>query len=470
MNIISDDFLLESETARQLYHGYAKQMGIFDYHCHLSPQDIALDRKFANLTEIWLAGDHYKWRLMRANGVEDRYITGDAPDEEKFLAWAATIAKSLRNPVYHWSYLELDRYFGIRDTLLNSRTARSVYDRCGNLLQRDDFSVRNLIKKMNVKILCTTDDPTDDLRYHEQIRESGFGVKVLPAFRPDRGMAVESALFFNDWVSRLEEASDREIRHYDEYISAIKMRHDHFHEAGCRISDHGLETPYADDYTEREIRDIFSKLRSGKNLDAEERGKFKSAMMLEFASMDARKGWTHQLHFGALRGVNSRMRKILGPDTGYDSMGDFEIARPLAKFLDKLDALDCLPKMILYNIHPKDNEVLATMAGSFQDGCSAGKMQFGPAWWFLDQKDGMTRQINALSNVGLLSRFVGMVTDSRSFLSYPRHEYFRRILCNIIGAEVEKGEIFEDIDTLGGMVRDICFHNAQQYFGIEVQG
>lgn len=466
MDLISDNFLLSNETAKRLYHDYAKQPAIFDYHCHIPPRDIAEDRQFENITQIWLAGDHYKWRLMRANGVNERYITGDASDEEKFLAWAKTIPAAVRNPVYHWSYLELARYFGITDTLLNSASAPSIYDRCSAMLASGEFSARKLIQRMNVAVLCTTDDPTDDLKHHQKIGADGFAVKVLPAFRPDRGMAVESPKLFNEWVGRLEVAADREILNYQGFIEAIKIRHDFFHAQGCRISDHGVETAYAEDFTAREITAIFDRVRSGKSLDIQEIDKFKSSMMVEFAVMDAEKGWAHQLHLGALRSINSRMLKLLGPDTGFDCMGDFHIAGSLAKFLDRLNQLDCLPKMILYNINPKDNEVLAVIAGCFQDGTAAGKMQFGSAWWFLDQKDGMTRQLNALSNVGLLGRFIGMTTDSRSLLSYPRHEYFRRILCNIIGADVENGEIFEEIDTLGGMVGDICFNNAVNYFGI----
>jgi glucuronate isomerase len=465
--MIHDDFLLRNETARRLYHGYAEEMGIFDYHCHIPPRDIAEDRRFDNLTQIWLAGDHYKWRAMRANGVNERFITGNASDWEKFLAWAETLPRTVRNPLYQWSYLELDRYFGVRDTLLNEATAKTVYERCSEMLRTEAFAVRNLIRRMNVKVLCTTDDPADDLQYHRKLREDGFEVKVLPAFRPDRAMAVESAESFNTWVLRLEKAAEVEIWNYHTYLEALRKRHDFFHEAGCRISDHGLETAYVEDYTDGEVGGIFEKIRSGTGLDEGEIRKFKSALMFELAAMDAEKGWAHQLHFGALRNVNTRMAAKLGPDTGYDSMGDCAIAAPLAKFLNRLDAADRLPKVILFNVNPKDNEVLATMTGNFQDGSMAAKMQFGPAWWFLDQKEGMTAQLNALSNVGLLSRFVGMVTDSRSFLSYPRHEYFRRLLCNLLGTDVEGGEIFEEVDTLGRIVQDICFHNAVRYFGID---
>ncbi len=466
MAIISDNFLLSNETAKTLYHDYAKQTPILDYHCHIPPRDIAADRRFDNLTQIWLEGDHYKWRLMRANGIDERFITGDASDREKFFAWVKTIPMAVRNPVYHWSYLELARYFGIGDTLLTLANAPSIYDRCTALLQTADFSARNIIKQMNVAALCTTDDPTDDLQHHKKIRQDGFAVRVLPAFRPDRGMAVESPELFNRWVAKLEAAADREIRNYQGFIDAIKNRHDYFHAHGCRVSDHGIETAYAADFTASEIAAIFDRVRLGNGLDDTEIVKFKSAMMIEFATMDSQKGWVHQLHLGALRSVNSRMQKILGPDTGFDAMGDFAVARTLAQFLDRLHQLDCLPKMILYNINPKDNEVLATIAGCFQDGMVAGKMQFGAAWWFLDQKDGMTTQLTALANVGLLGRFIGMTTDSRSLLSYPRHEYFRRILCNIIGVDVENGEIFEDMDTLGHIVQDICFNNAVDYFSI----
>ena len=467
MALINDDFLLRNETAKRLYHGFAEGMGIFDYHCHLLPRDIAENRRFENLSQIWLAGDHYKWRAMRANGIDERFITGDASDWEKFLAWSETLPRAVRNPLYQWSYLELDRCFGIRDTLLNPETARSVYERCGEMLRTEAFAVRNLIRRMKVKILCTTDDPADDLRHHRQLQEEGFEVRVLPAFRPDRGMAVESPEAFNAWVAKLEKAANIEIWDYATYIAALRNRHDFFHETGCRISDHGLETAYAEEYTERDARAIFDKIHSGRGLDEDEIRKFKSALMMELAAMDAEKGWAHLLHFGAIRNVNSRMFMRLGPDTGYDSLGDFELARPLAKFLDRLEAVDRLPKMILFNGNPRDNEVLATMAGNFQADGVAGKMQFGPAWWFLDQQDGMTSQLNALSNAGLLSRFVGMVTDSRSFLSFPRHEYFRRLLCNILGADVEAGLIFEEMDALGRMVQDVCYHNAVRYFGID---
>ncbi len=468
MAFITENFLLDSETGRRLYHEYAAPMEIFDYHSHLPPEDIARDRTFDNLSEIWLAADHYKWRAMRAAGVGERYITGAASDYEKFQAWAETLPKVVRNPLYHWSYLELDRYFGLKDALLGGKSARFIYDRASALLKTKEFSVRNLLRRMKVKVLCTTDDPADDLCHHRKIKEDGFEIKVYPAFRPDRALGIESPKSFNAWVERLEAAADLAIGDFDAFIAAIESRHDFFHQAGCRISDHGLLFPSNDDFTLGEIRNIFAKVRGGKTPDGTEAGKFKTAMMTELARLNRERGWVMQLHLGALRSVNTRMAKLLGPDTGYDAIGDFELARPLAGFLDRLSLADALPRMILYSINSKDNEVLTTIAGSFQDGPEAGKIQFGPAWWFLDQKDGMTAQLDCLSNIGLLSGFVGMTTDSRSFLSYPRHEYFRRILCNLIGSEADGGEIFEDPADLGRMIEDICYGNALKYFGLEL--
>lgn len=463
---IHDNFLLKTKTARILYHKHAKKMPIFDYHCHLPVKQIADDINFQNLTQIWLYGDHYKWRAMRSNGVDERYCTGDASDYEKFLAWAKTVPYTIRNPLYHWTHLELARYFGIYK-LLNEETAKEIYDKASEMLRTKEYSVRNLLRKMNVKVVCTTDDPTDTLEHHIKIKKDGFEIKVLPTFRPDKGMAVESPSSFNEWVDKLEKVAEIEIKDFDSYIEAIKKRHDFFHEVGCRISDHGIETAYAEDYTEKEIKEIFKKIRSKKELDKDEILKFKSAMMIEFALMDYEKGWAQQLHIGALRNNNTRLFKKLGPDTGFDSIGDFEIARPLAKFLDKLDQQNKLPKTILYNLNPRDNELMATMIGNFQDGSIPGKMQYGSGWWFLDQKDGMEKQMNALSNLGLLSRFIGMLTDSRSFLSYPRHEYFRRILCNLIGTDVENGEIPKDMKLLGQIVEDICYNNVANYLRIE---
>ena len=465
---LSEDFLLQTETARTLYHEYAEVMPIYDYHCHLPADKIAADHKFDNLTQIWLYGDHYKWRAMRANGIDEKYITGDASDYEKFRKWAQTVPYTLRNPLYHWTHMELKDPFGIEDKLLNPDTAEEIYKTCSHMLKTPEFSVRNIIRKANVKLLCTTEGPLDSLEHHKQIRDEGFEVKVYAAFRPDKGLAVEDLPALNTWIDKLEMAGDTEINGFASYINAIRERHDYFHRNGCRLSDYGLETAYADDYTDAEIKKIFSKIRSGQELDGLEGIKFKSAMMFELALMDTEAGWVMQLHLGALRNANTRMLRNLGPDTGFDSIGDFEIARPLARFLDRLDGISKLPKTILYNINPRDNAVIATMIGNFQDGSAPGKIQYGPAWWFLDQKDGMAEQMKVLSNMGLLSRFIGMTTDSRSFLSYSRHEYFRRVLCNIFGNDVEAGLLPNDIPLLGQMVEDICYNNAKNYFAMEL--
>ena len=465
---LTEDFLLQTETARELYHNNAAKMPIYDYHCHISPAEIAEDKKFENLTQIWLRGDHYKWRAMRTNGIDEKYITGSAGDYEKFEKWAQTVPYCLRNPLYHWTHLELKKPFGITGKLLNPDTAGEIYDICSEKLQSDDFSCRNIIRKANVKVICTTDDPVDSLRYHQRIKADGFEVRVFPAWRPDRGMAVEDIPALNRWIDKLQAVADTDISDYPSYLDALKKRHDYFHENGCRISDHGIETAYAENYTDSEIKAIFDTIRAGNELDLPQQLKFKSAMMYEFALMDADPGWVQQLHFGALRNNNSRMFRTLGADMGFDSIGDFEIARPLAKFLDRLDINNKLPKTILYNLNPRDNELMATMLGNFQDGSVAGKMQWGPGWWFLDQKDGIERHIDVLSDMGLLSRFVGMLTDSRSFLSYSRHEYFRRILCNMLGNDVENGLLPKDMQLLGGMVRDICFSNAENYFPLKI--
>ena len=461
--IFTDDFLLQSKVAKSLYHEYAEKMGIYDYHCHLPAEQIAEDRNFDNLTQIWLYGDHYKWRAMRTNGVDERYCTGDAGDWEKFEKWAQTVPYTMRNPLFHWTHLELKKPFGIKK-YLNPETAKEIYDSCSEMLKSKEFSVRNIMRKMNVKVICTTEGPLDSLEAHKKIRSDGFEIKVHTAFRPDKGLAVEDTAVLNRWIDRLEEVSGTDITGFAGYIEALQKRHDYFHENGCRLSDYGIETAYAEDYSEKEIKQIFDKIRSDKELTELEQLKFKSAMMTEFALMDYSAGWVLQLHFGAIRNNSTRLFKKLGADTGFDSIGDFEIARPLAKFLDRLDTEDKLPKTILYNLNPADNDLMATMIGNFQDGSVPGKMQYGSGWWFLDQKDGMERQINALSNMGLLSRFVGMLTDSRSFLSYPRHEYFRRILCNILGEDVKAGLLADDVDALGKMVEDICFNNAVNYF------
>lgn len=466
--LIHDDFILQTETAKYLYHQHASKMPIYDYHCHLPVQQIADDVRFENMTQIWLYGDHYKWRAMRTNGIKERYCTGNASDWEKFQMWAKTVPFCIRNPLYHWTHMELKRPFGISDKLLCLETAKEIYDRCNELLKSPKFSARGIMRQMNVKLICTTDDPIDDLRHHRKIAADGFEVKVYPAWRPDKGMAAENVSALNEWIDKLQQLADMEIKDFDGYIEAIRKRHDYFHANNCRLSDHGIETAYAVDYTASEIEKIFGKIRKEKTLDSQEVLKFKSAMMYEFGLMDAEKGWVQQLHFGALRNNNTRMFETLGPDTGFDSIGDFEIAKPLAKFLDRLDSQNKLPKTILYNLNPRDNELLATMIGNFQDGSVPGKIQFGSGWWFLDQKDGMERQINALSTMGLLSRFVGMLTDSRSFLSYPRHEYFRRILCNILGSDVESGLIPKDLKLLGQMVENISYNNAKNYFDMAV--
>ncbi len=461
---IDDNFLLHTKTAQELYHGFAKAMPIIDYHNHLSPEQIANDINFENLTQLWLYGDHYKWRAMRANGVHEKYITGEAGDYEKFEHWAATVPYTLRNPLYHWTHLELQRYFDI-DTILSPETAREIYEACSAKLNMPAFSVKNLLRKMNVKVLCTTDDPTDSLNHHRKINEDGFEIKVLPAFRPDKAMNVDDVVSFNAYVNKLQEVSNILIASFDDYLQALKSRHDFFAEMGCCISDHGLEQIYAVDYNEAEIKNIFRKLTVGESISQPENMKFKSAMLVKFALWDHEKNWVQQYHLGALRNNNSRMLKTLGADTGWDSIGDFSQGKQLSKFLDRLDSNDQLAKTILYNLNPADNELMATMAGNFNDGSVAGKMQFGSSWWFLDQKDGITKQINALSNMGLLSKFIGMLTDSRSFMSYPRHEYFRRILCNIFGEEIENGELPGDIAWTGKLIEDICYNNAKEYFG-----
>ena len=468
-SFLSEDFLLHTETAKVLYYDFAENMPIFDYHCHLPVKEIAENKKFENLTQIWLNGDHYKWRAMRANGIDERYITGDATDYEKFAAWAATVPQTLRNPLYHWTHLELKRYFGITDTLLNPDTCRQIYETCSTMLQTDEFRTQGILSRMNVKVVCTTDDPVDSLAYHQQIKEDqSFSIKVLPAFRPDQALAVETPEGFNRWVGLLEAAADMEINTFARFLEGIQKRHDFFHQIGCRISDHGLEQPVAEPYSVQEIPAIFDAVRRGQGLSPHQILKFKSAMLIELARMDAEKQWTQQFHLGALRNTNSRAMQIIGPDSGYDSMGDFEMAKPLASFFDALEMEGKLAKTILYVVNPRDNELIATMIGNYQDGLVPGKIQFGSGWWYNDQKDGMERQINTLSNMGLLSRFVGMLTDSRSFLSYPRHEYFRRVLCNLLGTDVENGELPHDMTLLGKMVKDICWYNAVNYFGIEL--
>jgi glucuronate isomerase len=460
---IDENFLLSNTTAETLYHQYAKEMPVIDYHCHLPPDQIAEDRNFENLTQVWLYGDHYKWRAMRANGITEEYITGNRSDWEKFEKWAETVPYTLRNPLYHWTHLELQRYFDIYD-ILSPATAKKIYDECTAKLQTPEYSVRNLLRKMNVVTVATTDDPTDDLSYHQQIKADGFEVKILPAFRPDKAMNADDIVALNAYITKLEGVYGQPVSDFDQYLTALKSRHDYFAENGCVLSDHGLEQLYAEPYTLAEVSVIFDKIRAAKLLNQTEVLQFKSAMLYEFAIWDHEKNWVQQYHIGALRDNNSRMLQTLGPDTGLDSIGDFSQGKALSSFLNRLDSSNQLTKTIIYNLNPADNELIATMIGNFNDGTVAGKIQYGSAWWFLDQKEGMIRQINALSNMGLLSRFVGMLTDSRSFLSFPRHEYFRRILCNLLGEDIENGELPDDLVWVGKIVQDICYNNAKSYF------
>lgn len=467
-NFLDQDFLLENKTAQRLYHEYAAPMPVIDYHNHLSPEQIAKDINFENLTQAWLYGDHYKWRAMRTNGINEKYCTGNAPDKVKFEKWAATVPYTLRNPLYHWTHLELQRYFNI-NKLLSPSTASAIYEECSASLQTKEFSVRNILRKMNLKVLCTTDDPIDTLEHHQNIKDSEFEIQIFPAFRPDKAMQVDDVVVFNEYVNKLEAISNITINKYDDYLTALKKRHDFFAKMGCSVSDQGLEHLYVAEYTDAEIIAIFSKARLAKNLSPEDINKFKSAMLLVFAEWNHEKAWVQQYHIGPLRSNNSRKLQSLGPDTGWDSIGDFSQAQRLSKFLDRLDKNDKLGKTIIYNLNPADNEVMATMTGNFNDGSMPGKIQWGSAWWFLDQKDGMEKQLNTLSHIGLLSRFVGMLTDSRSFLSFPRHEYFRRILCNLLGKDIENGELPNDLPWVGKIVQDICYYNAKNYFDWKIE-
>jgi glucuronate isomerase len=462
---ITPNFLLQSEAAQTLYHQHAAKMPIIDYHCHLVPAMVATNHQFKNLSEIWLAGDHYKWRAMRTNGIAEKYCTGkDTSDWEKFEKWAETVPYTLRNPLYHWTHLELFTAFGV-DKILKPETAKEIYDHCSALLQQPEFSAQGLMKKYRVEVVCTTDDPIDSLEHHIHVKNHPFGVQMLPTWRPDKAMAVENPADFVAYIEKLSEVADTHITTYQDLMQALRKRQNFFEEVGCKLSDHGMEEFYAEDYTEAEISAIFTKVHGGKALSQEEILKFKSAMLHEFAVMDWEKGWTQQFHYGVIRNNNTRLFKQAGPDTGFDSMGTFNVAKSLSKFLNRLDTNNQLTKTILYNLNPTDNDMLATMIGNFQDGTVAGKIQFGSGWWFLDQKVGMEAQMQSLSVMGLLSRFVGMLTDSRSFLSYPRHEYFRRILCNLIGNDIEQGLLPKsEMDWIGRMVEDICYNNAKEYF------
>ena len=461
------DFLLHSDTARTLYHDHAADMPIYDYHCHLPPQEIAADKRYDNLGEIWLGGDHYKWRAMRTNGIPEDYVTGAASWRDKFGKWAETVPQTIRNPLYHWTHLELQRCFGI-DTLLGPVTADEIYEECTAKLRTLEYTARNLMRNMKVRLVCTTDDPVDSLDYHKQIAADGFEVKVLPTFRPDKAMDLSDTMRWRSYVEQLGLSSGTKGVTLDDLFAALDRRHEYFHSVGCRLSDHGVAYVPDAEASAVELEGIFRKALDGQAVHPDERDRFAAHFLYEIGKMNHRRGWAQQFHVGVFRNNNRRLFKAIGPDTGFDSIADYRQGPGLIRLLDRLDSTDQLARTILYNINPADNELMATMIGNYQDGSYPGKMQFGSGWWFLDQKDGMERQLNALSLLGLLSRFIGMLTDSRSFLSYPRHEYFRRILCNLIGTDVENGEIPADMELLGGMVENICFNNAVDYFGIEL--
>jgi glucuronate isomerase len=465
---VHDDFLLETDVAAELYHEHAETLPIIDYHCHLPIEQIAGDHRFRSITEIWLMGDHYKWRAMRANGVPERFCTGDASDWEKFEAWAGTVPFTLRNPLYHWTHMELKRPFGIA-RLLDAGSARDVFDRCNALLAEPAFSARGLLRQFRVAVVCTTDDPIDPLAHHAALAaQADPETRVYPTFRPDRVLATGDPQSWNAWVDRLEEAAGLSVGSFDSLLEALETRHAFFHEAGCRASDHGLDRIDAEPWTDWDAARAFRRLRSGEALQADEASGLRSALLHRLALLDHARGWVQQFHLGALRNNNTRLRRELGADSGLDSIGDFSQARPLARFLDRLDSTGQLAKTVLYNLNPADNELFATMAGNFQDGSVPGKIQYGAAWWFLDQLEGMEAQMRALSSMGLFSRFIGMVTDSRSFLSYPRHDYFRRLLCNLLGRDVQKGLVPDDRAMLGRLVEAISFFNARDYLGLEL--
>jgi len=462
---IHDNFLLQSKQARELYHDYAKQMPIMDYHCHLPIKEIANNKQWQNISQIWLNGDHYKWRQMRTNGIAEKYCTGDVSDREKFDKWAETMPKLLRNPLYHWSHLELARYFDINDRLLNPQTADYIWQTTSQKLQQPNMNARTLMLQSNVKLVCTTDDPTDDLKHHKTIaQDSTFAIKVLPTWRPDNAMKVEDPQQFRQWLNKLAKANNCEIYNFSTFLEALIQRHQYFHNHGCRLSDHGIPTVFAQKYNQNEINSIFDKVYNGKTPTKEDSLKFQSCMLYELCLMNHHQGWTQQIHYGVLRNNNSRMFKQVGADTGFDSIADAKIGTALSALLNRLDLQQKLSKTIIYNLNPRDNALLVTMLGNFQDGIIPGKMQHGSAWWVLDNKQGMEQQIETLSQMGMLSQFVGMLTDSRSFLSYTRHEYFRRILCNILGNDMQQGLIPQDMKLVGSMIQDICYNNAKKYF------
>lgn len=467
MAYLDENFLLYSPTARRLFHEVAKDQPIIDYHCHLSPREIATNHRWDNISDIWLGGDHYKWRIMRANGVDERFITGDATPREKFQAWAETVPYTLRNPIHHWTHIELQRYFGI-DLMLSPKTADEVWDRANAKLATEDFCVHGILKKFDVRVVGTTDDPADSLDDHLAIADSGLRTRVVPTFRPDKALNVDRPDLLNPWIVKLESASDTTVIHLSDLLTALQKRHDEFHAAGGRLSDHGLDRLPALSCSDEEAAVIFNKARSGRAASPEEKEKFSFYLMVFFGQLDAAKGWTKQLHLGAFRSCNARMSKKLGPDTGYDTIGDTAQGAALIHYLDTLATAESLPKIVLYNLNPRDNYLFACLTGVFQDGTVPGKIQFGSGWWFLDQKNGMELQLDALSATGLLSRFVGMLTDSRSFLSFPRHEYFRRVFCNLIGGEADRGELPDDFEMLSELVRAVCFGNAKTQFGFDV--
>ncbi|MBO4398491.1 MAG: glucuronate isomerase [Bacteroidaceae bacterium] len=464
-DFMDKDFLLQTQTAQKLYHEQAAKMPIIDYHCHLDPKMVAEDHKFKSITELWLGGDHYKWRALRSNGISEKYITGNASDWEKFEKWAETVPYTLRNPLYHWTHLELQTGFGIKK-LLNPTTAREIFEECNDKIQNDPtYTARGFMRRYNVEAVCTTDDPIDSLEWHKKTKESGFEIKMLPAWRPDKATAVDNSKNFISYVEQLSNVSGINISKFSDLVDALQKRHDFFAENDCKLSDHGMDEFYAEDYTDAEINNIFNKVYGGKELTQEEVLKFRSCMFTIFSEMDYESGWVQQFHYGPQRNNNSKMFKAVGPDTGFDSIGQCTTARSMAKFLDRLASRDKLAKTIIYNLDPADNEMVAAMIGNFQDDTCPGKIQWGSGWWFLDQKRGIENQLNTLSVLGLLSRFVGMLTDSRSFLSYPRHEYFRRILCNLIGNDIENGEIpVGEMNRVEQMVKDISYYNAKNYF------
>jgi len=465
---IHDDFLLQTPLAAELYHGHVRDLPIVDYHCHLPVEQIAADHRFRSLTEIWLEGDHYKWRAMRADGVAERFCTGEASDWEKFEAWARTVPSTIRNPLYHWTHMELKRPFGVEE-LLDGKSARSVYERCNTRLAQPAFTTQGLLRQFKVAVVCTTDDPVDGLEHHALLAQRADPeTAVYPTFRPDRALAIEDPASWNAWVDRLAFAASANIGSRAALLSALEQRHTAFHERGCRASDHGLERMEAQDWTDAEVAGSFDQLRAGKTLEVGEVRRFRSALLHRLALLDHARGWVQQFHLGALRNANTRLRRALGTDAGFDSIGDFEQARPLARFLDRLDQTNQLAKTVLYNLNPRDNEVFATMIGNYQDGSVPGKLQYGSAWWFLDQREGMEAQMRALSNMGLFARFIGMVTDSRSFLSYSRHEYFRRLVCNLLANDVRVGLLPDDRALLAKVARDIAFFNAKGYLGLEL--